>query len=43
VGKHGIGEEEQKEFVEKIITCISNSHLEDAVECVGRAPLRKLR
>jgi mannitol-1-phosphate 5-dehydrogenase len=42
VGKHGIGEEKQKEYVEKIITRISNPHLEDAVERVGRAPLRKL-
>jgi mannitol-1-phosphate 5-dehydrogenase len=42
VGKHGIKEDEQKEYVEKIITRISNPHLEDAVERVARAPLRKL-
>lgn len=42
VGKHGISEAEQKEYVEKIITRIGNPHLEDAVERVGRAPLRKL-
>jgi len=42
VGKHGIEEEEQKEYVEKIIKRISNPHLEDAVERVGREPIRKL-
>jgi mannitol-1-phosphate 5-dehydrogenase len=42
VGKHGIEEEEQKEYVEKIMTRIANPHLEDVVERVGREPLRKL-
>jgi mannitol-1-phosphate 5-dehydrogenase len=42
VGKHGIHPKEQEEYIETIITRISNPHLEDAVERVGRAPLRKL-
>ncbi len=42
VAKHGIDEEEQKEYVKRIIARISNPHLEDTVERVGRAPLRKL-
>ncbi|KAL6717181.1 hypothetical protein ACLMJK_005096 [Lecanora helva] len=42
VNKHGISVSEQNEYVEKIIKRISNPHLEDVVERVGRAPLRKL-
>ena len=42
VNKHGIGKHEQKEYVDKIITRISNPMLKDVVERVGRAPLRKL-
>lgn len=42
VNKHGITPKEQREYVDKIIKRISNPHLEDVVERVGRAPLRKL-
>ena len=42
VNKHGITVQEQKDYVEKIIKRISNPYLEDVVERVGRAPLRKL-
>jgi mannitol-1-phosphate 5-dehydrogenase len=40
--KHGIPKDQQEAYVKKIVTRISNPHLEDAVERVGRAPLRKL-
>ncbi len=40
--KHGIATEEQAEYVKKIVSRISNPFLEDVVERVGRAPLRKL-
>ncbi|ROV93173.1 hypothetical protein VMCG_08746 [Cytospora schulzeri] len=42
VSKHDTTEEEQAAYVKKIISRIGNPHLEDAVERVGRAPLRKL-
>ncbi|KAH8172273.1 mannitol dehydrogenase rossmann domain-containing protein [Sarocladium implicatum] len=42
VSKHGISEEAQTAYVDKIIARIGNPHLEDANERVGRAPLRKL-
>ncbi|KAK1148631.1 hypothetical protein N8T08_008516 [Aspergillus melleus] len=42
VAKHGISEQEQKEYVNKIVSRISNPYLEDQVERVGRAPVRKL-
>lgn len=42
VHKHGIEKDEQNNYVESIIKRISNPHLEDVVERVGRAPLRKL-
>lgn len=42
VNKHGITVEDQDKYVETIINRISNPMLEDVVERVGRAPLRKL-
>lgn len=42
VSKHGIDEQAQEAYVNKILKRIGNPHLEDAVERVGRAPLRKL-
>lgn len=40
--KFGIDKKEQQEYVDNIVERISNPHLEDAVERVGRAPMRKL-
>lgn len=40
--KHGIHENQQAAYVKKIITRIDNPHLENAVDRVGRASLRKL-
>lgn len=42
VNKHGISVQDQKNYVDKIIKRISNPALEDVVERVGRAPIRKL-
>ncbi|KAK2795971.1 Mannitol-1-phosphate 5-dehydrogenase [Emmonsiellopsis sp. PD_5] len=42
VEKHGISTTEQSDYVQKIVTRISNPYLEDIVQRVGRAPLRKL-
>ncbi|KAL4880828.1 mannitol-1-phosphate 5-dehydrogenase [Aspergillus karnatakaensis] len=42
INKHGISEQEQKEYVDKIVGRISNPYLEDNIERVGRAPVRKL-
>jgi len=42
IRKYNIEEQEQRDYVDKIITRIGNSHLEDAVERISRAPLRKL-
>jgi len=40
VTKHGISAQEQDDYVEKIVSRISNPTLKDNVERVGRAPLR---
>jgi mannitol-1-phosphate 5-dehydrogenase len=42
VDKHEISATEQQEYVETIIARISNHYLEDSVERVGRAPMRKV-
>ncbi|KAJ6103603.1 Mannitol-1-phosphate 5-dehydrogenase [Penicillium sp. IBT 16267x] len=42
VDKHEITATEQQRYVETIINRISNPYLEDSVERVGRAPIRKL-
>lgn len=42
VAKHGFAEDEQQAYIEKTLTRISNPHLPDTCERVGRSPLRKL-
>jgi len=42
VKKHGISKTEQQEYVDQIVSRISNPYLEDIVERVGRAPIRKV-
>ena len=42
VDKHEIAAQEQQDYVEQIINRISNPYLEDSVDRVGRAPIRKL-
>lgn len=42
VEKHAISAQEQEEYVDTIVNRISNPYLEDSVERVGRAPMRKL-
>jgi mannitol-1-phosphate 5-dehydrogenase len=42
ITKHGVTEEEQKQYVNAIMDRISNPALEDVTDRVGRAPLRKL-
>jgi mannitol-1-phosphate 5-dehydrogenase len=42
VAKHGFAEDEQQAYIEKTLKRISNPHLPDTCERVGRGPLRKL-
>lgn len=42
VAKHGFDPEEQQAYIEKTLKRISNPHLPDTCERVGRSPLRKL-
>ena len=42
VAKHGLDENELREYRETILTRFANVHLPDTVERVGRQPLRKL-
>jgi mannitol-1-phosphate 5-dehydrogenase len=42
IDKHEIDADEQQEYIHKIVARFSNDALEDKVERVGRAPLRKL-
>ena len=42
VAKHGLDPDEQQAYIEKTLGRISNPHLPDTCERVGRSPLRKL-
>lgn len=42
IDKHEIDPDEQQDYIHKIVARFSNDALEDRVERVGRAPLRKL-
>jgi len=42
VAKHGFTDDEQQQYIEKTLVRISNPHLPDTCERVGRNPLRKL-
>lgn len=42
VAKHGFDPDEQQAYIEKTLKRISNPHLPDTCERVGRSPLRKL-
>jgi len=42
VEKHGFSPDEQQKYIEKTLVRISNPHLPDTCERVGRNPLRKL-
>jgi mannitol-1-phosphate 5-dehydrogenase len=42
VAKHGLDPDEQQAYIEKNLVRISNPHLPDTTERVGRNPLRKL-
>ncbi|WP_166874037.1 mannitol-1-phosphate 5-dehydrogenase [Salinibacterium sp. ZJ450] len=42
VAKHGFTDDEQQAYIEKTLARISNEHLPDTCERVGRNPLRKL-
>lgn len=42
ISKHGIKPDEQMDYVNTIIKRFSNPYLEDSIERVGRAPMRKV-
>lgn len=42
VAKHGLDEQKQQDYVDRILVRFANPHLPDTVDRVGRQPLRKL-